>query len=231
MSIDTDRDDRDDLLAAEYALGTLPHGERTIFQARLEREPELRVLVRDWEERLAPLSEEIESVEPPAGALRGIETRLFGAKGPAHWWSSLFLWRGLAVASLAVAIVLGGVLIGDLRRQTTLAPPLVTVLSGETGAVRMAALFDPDTSTLKVNRTLGTPASGRAFELWLIKGENPPVSLGVLPQNQMASLTVSPALAARMDGAVLAISDEPEGGSPTGLPTGAVLATGKVSAI
>ena len=33
---------------------------------------------------------------------------------------------------------------------------------------------------------------------------------------------------ASLAGGVLAISDEPDGGSPTGLPTGAVLATGQV---
>ena len=107
----------------------------------------------------------------------------------------------------------------------------VAELSGETGAVRLVAFYDAASGQLRLHRTEGTAATGRAFELWLIAGAEKPVSLGLLPDDARTVLSLPEALTAKLGAAVLAISDEPAGGSATGQPTGAVLATGKVSAI
>jgi anti-sigma-K factor RskA len=45
------------------------------------------------------------------------------------------------------------------------------------------------------------------------------------------ALPLPEALRGTVAGLVLAVSDEPPGGSPTGAPTGAVLAVGQVSAL
>ena len=76
---------------------------------------------------------------------------------------------------------------------------------------------------------MGEARPGRALELWLIEGQGAVVSLGLLPDAREGEMIIGTALRARMSGAVLAVSDEPAGGSPTGAPTGAVLATGAVS--
>ena len=76
----------------------------------------------------------------------------------------------------------------------------------------------------------GNARPGRTLELWLIKaGAAQPVSLGVLTAEETSRFTLPEQLASGFAQAVLAISDEPAGGSPTGLPTGAVLATGKIT--
>jgi anti-sigma-K factor RskA len=54
------------------------------------------------------------------------------------------------------------------------------------------------------------------------------VSLGVLPASALAVVSVPEALRTATIGGTLAISDEPVGGSPTGAPSGAVLAVGSV---
>jgi anti-sigma-K factor RskA len=60
--------------------------------------------------------------------------------------------------------------------------------------------------------------------LWFIAGDNPPVSLGVIPAG---GITLSlPSVTA---GEVLAITVEPAGGSPTGKPTTAPIAVGKLT--
>jgi anti-sigma-K factor RskA len=68
----------------------------------------------------------------------------------------------------------------------------------------------------------------KAYELWLLPGENqPPRSLGLLPLEGTATVAVPAELQTAMAaGKVLAVSLEPAGGSPTGLPTGPVLYTG-----
>lgn len=66
-------------------------------------------------------------------------------------------------------------------------------------------------------------------ELWAIAGDAAPVSLGVVPENGRITLTLPDALrGSPQSGLVLALSDEPPGGSPTGAPTGDVLAVGEV---
>ena len=73
-------------------------------------------------------------------------------------------------------------------------------------------------------------ADQRAFELWLIVPNQNPRSLGLVQPGQPIHLTVPADLAARFGGdATLAVSEEPPGGSPTGLPTGRVIAAGKLT--
>jgi anti-sigma-K factor RskA len=75
---------------------------------------------------------------------------------------------------------------------------------------------------------VGIPAN-RATELWLIPPNAEPIPLGVFPSDQPATLTRSAEIIAHMSAqAVLAVSEEPPGGSPTGAPTGPVLATGEM---
>ncbi len=221
----------DGVLAAEYVLGVLPHAERQAFAARLENDPVLQEEVRFWSEKLSPLASEVEPAEPPATVLGSVESRLFGsAAGKAGWWSSLAFWRGLAVASLA-ALVVVAVYAVNLPGTAPSKPAFVAEIAGESGAVTLIALYEPDTGLLKLNRTEGAPLTGRDFELWLIGGGDNPISLGVLPAANRTEITVPETMRGRFAGAVLAVSDEPEGGSPTGQPTGAVLATGAVAEI
>src|SRR5690606_27694698 len=108
----------------------------------------------------------------------------------------------------------------------------VASLAADGSAVRYLAVYDEGADRIGLSRLAGKAAPGRAFELWVIEGQNAPVSLGVLPDDERATLPVSEALRAMMiAGAVIAISDEPEGGSPTGQPTGAVMAAGDLRAI
>ena len=66
----------------------------------------------------------------------------------------------------------------------------------------------------------------------MIEGQNAPVSMGVIPVGATAHLAVSPGNKAKLDaGAVLAVSLEPTGGSPTGQPTGPVVAAGDLKSI
>jgi anti-sigma-K factor RskA len=55
--------------------------------------------------------------------------------------------------------------------------------------------------------------------------------LGVLPADPTTAVILPEALRADVADLVLAVSDEPPGGSPTGAPTGAVLAVGQVSGL
>src|SRR5215472_6641851 len=72
----------------------------------------------------------------------------------------------------------------------------------------------------------------RAVELWLILPNQQPRSLGLIQPGQPIRLTIPPDLAGRLTpDAALAVSLEPPGGSPTGQPTGPVIASGKLTSL
>jgi anti-sigma-K factor RskA len=78
--------------------------------------------------------------------------------------------------------------------------------------------------------TAATPPRDRAFELWAIApGATRPRSLGVIPPD--GELKLFPLPSDLRDGATLAISIEPIGGSPTQQPTGPVVFVGSVKAV
>jgi anti-sigma-K factor RskA len=72
-------------------------------------------------------------------------------------------------------------------------------------------------------------APGTAWELWMLPGEDQrPVSLGLITTHDAQTVIVPEPLSAKLDQAQgLAMSVEPAGGSPTGLPTGPVLYAGQ----
>ena len=68
---------------------------------------------------------------------------------------------------------------------------------------------------------------GRAHELWVIPAGGTPSSLGTMAEGRMTHMELAAGLAELLrQGATIAISVEPPGGSPTGAPTGPVIAAG-----
>jgi anti-sigma-K factor RskA len=225
----TQNSDDDHMLAAEYVIGVLEKSERDAFVTRIAKEPTLAASVKFWEEHFAILTDDIPSVAPPSKLQTKLNDRLFGATTATQpsFLSILAFWRGLAIASLVGVIALGG---WNLRAPTE-QPALIAQVAGDKNLVKLAAFYDEAKGELRLNRTEGTAPSGRSFELWLIAGQDAPVSLGVLPDATTTRLTVPVALRGKLAKGVLAISDEPQGGSTTGAPTGDVLATGQLTTI
>ncbi len=223
--------EKDGMLAAEYALGVLQGEARQAFARRMEEDSALTAAVRQWDEHFVSFADDIAPVQPPRHINAALEKRLFASplQTQPSIWNSLAFWRGLAMASIAAVITLGA---WNLRPAVEVpAAGLVAQVAGETNAVKLAAYYDDAKGELRLNRTEGTAVAGRSFELWLIAGKDAPVSLGVLPAEANGSFVVPVSLRAKLKGGTLAISDEPQGGSTTGAPTGAVLATGQLTII
>lgn len=208
-------EDRADLLAAEYVLGVLPLAERMAVEAQMKTDTAFALRVADWEARLAPLNDDYAEVPAP-DLMPKIEARLFPTPAkPAR--RSLFGW--LAGATTALALVLAG--------MALFVPPsagtLVAVLGEADASLRFEARFDG--AALTVIRVAGSAApEGQVQEVWLIAPEAAPVSLGLLPGDRLAVPYPEAPV-----GWTLAVSLEPAGGSPTGAPTGPVLAAGIIT--
>lgn len=245
MSSVREDDDRH-WLAAEYALGLL-EGEALRDARRLvDQDEAFRDEVAQWTGRLAPLLDEVEPVSPPEAVwpliASRIPTPLPGTGNVVQLRRSLRNWRAAAAATSAIAAALALVVVTGPQPAAppTEAPapapapaaaePITAALAGEDEDVVMVATWDPSQQRLLVTATadLSAPA-GQANELWVIPGDGTPRSLGLLPTTDRARIQVDEALASFLaQGAALAISVEPEGGSPTGAPTGPVIASGSL---
>ncbi|HEY7760187.1 MAG TPA: anti-sigma factor [Burkholderiales bacterium] len=218
-------------LAAEYALGTLQGRARRRFERSLKDDPALRRYVASWQERLAPLDAAVTPVQPPARVWHAIQRRVTAApRGWAALWDSLRFWRGAAFAGLAAALMLTASL-GVLPPERS--ELMVVVMSDERAEPRMTVSWDTDSGGDKRMRirVLGHAemAPDTAWELWMLPGgDRKPLSLGLITTHETQSVLVPRELATAINAAWgLAMSVEPKGGSPTGLPTGPVLYKGQ----
>ncbi len=229
---DTAIGDDDSLLAAEYVLRLLKPGEEQDFESRLLTDRGLMAAVAGWASRLSGMDDEVAEVVPHRSVKAGLTERLFGAEEkPRSILERLGLWQAVSFASLGLAAFLAwqSLQVPQPAEPVARGPLYVSEIAAEDQSLRILAVYDSDAGRLQVNRTAGQAAPGRALELWAIAGDSAPVSLGVLPEGSGADVPLPAGLRAQVAGLTLAISDEPPGGSPTGQPTGAVLAVGQVT--
>jgi anti-sigma-K factor RskA len=233
----------DDLLAMDVALGALGRAERRAAELRQRSDPAFRALVEAWTARLAPLDADTAPVPPPASVWDAIDDEITPAPRPvavaaaprAGWWNSLAVWRSLAFAGTAAAVIA----IAQIG-PTPVAPPapsappqmLVAALAAADGTPLLSAAYDPVRGAVVLTPATQRQDEGKSAELWVIEGNNPPRSLGVIDIRDPNAHVIGPGqLKGLQSGATLAISIEPYGGSPTGLPTGPVVATGTLKAV
>lgn len=228
--------DKDKWLAAEYALGVLERDDLRAAEQRADNDPAFRKIVEDWQQQMTPMLSEVDPVAPPAAVWEKIEARTSGevSRQTTSLWDSLSFWRGLSGVSTGLATAALGALlflpgIGVFTNPSDGSRPLIATLTAEGQAPAFVARFDPATGALFVRTSAGDAADTRVPELWLIPGDGVPRSLGLLAGAGSGSLVLNREnRSALADGITLAVSLEPAGGSPTGAPTGPVIASGKL---
>jgi anti-sigma-K factor RskA len=233
----TQEPDRE-ILAGEYVLGLLDDAEREAFEKRMASDAKFDAAVARWQERLAPIDATAPLIEPSTGLWLRIESGL--GQAPARnqaaapqsalgaqlsqWWNSLWLWRGTTLAGVAAALLLAIGLVAALdraRRQ----PVLVAVLLTETNlAAAVVNTFADGRVELLPLRDIAVP-QGRALEIWTLWDRaTGPRSVGLIDRARAVPL--------RLDNLPLGpdqlfeITVEPAAGSPTGRPTGPIVAKG-----
>lgn len=222
--------ERANAVAAEYVLGTLPSRARKRVARLIAADPRWGETVRAWEEWLLPLAESLAPVAPPARVWTAIQSRIQGRaatqSGPASIWTNLSLWRGLTLAGFATALALALVVLTPQREAPI--ETMVAVLAGQDAKPVLVATADRAGRILTVKAIAPVqPGADRALELWALPASGNPRSLGLIPATGLARLALAaPAGTALQNVPALAVSLEPAGGSPTGLPTGPVLYSG-----
>ena len=230
-----------DLLAAEYALGLLEGAERSEAEALAASDQGFREAVASWSGRLAPLLDEVEPVQPPGEVWRRIEAALRPPAVAAEedrpgsnlvsLRRKVALWRGFAAGATAIAASLALVLLSRSGAPPPPAPPaapMVAMLESAASEARLVATYDPSAGTLLVAPAVLASAAGHEHELWLILPGAAPRPVALVRPGKPLRMKMSEAMRREMSpDATLAVSVEPVGGSPTGQPTGPVIASGK----
>ena len=235
----------DDVLAGEYVLGVLDAETHRAVAARLPREPALAREVAAWERQLAPMLDAIEPVAPPLGLWPRIRAHVGLAPAPASGradsgldvplWQRLGFWRGFSAAGLAAtaASLVALLVLRQPYPQYPHAPhpiTMLTTIAQADGSPAFVAAVDADACTMLVMPMDAHVPEGKVPELWAIAGDGVPRSLGVRGMQHADAITVPVDLRAGiLAAATLAVSIEPVGGSPTGAPTGEVIAKGALA--
>lgn len=247
-----------DKLAAEYVLGTMKGGARRRFEALWQAEPQVRHITAQWQDRLHPLAQFSPDVTPSPQLWQSIAGRLkLDVAAPVvprqSFWQNLrddlAFWRGLGMASTALATILIAVLatrapgVGSGNSSASLpavattapaatgngAPQLsyVAMLADERAQPVAVVTGDETNHRLTVRLVLAqTVAADRSLELWAVPKSGAPRSLGLVAASGSVTLQL-PADTSPQTVSLLAISLEPKGGSPNrNAPTGPIVYKG-----
>ncbi len=212
-----------DELSAQFVIGTLHGAARRRFESYLRDDRDLQQRVAAWQERLQPLLYSIESIDPSPSTWDALAQQLGFTEPKSErqsWWS----WRP-TLAGFAVLLIVSVIFLREPIRQDLLFFPDVEVAFVDDAQGPLWKI-EADTGNDRVVVTaLGDVSvdADKAMELWLLRDNGqPPVSLGLLPTASGGVISVH-ATAHIGAGTGFAVSLEPTGGSPTGLPTGPVL--------
>ncbi|MBX2857620.1 MAG: anti-sigma factor [Cellvibrionaceae bacterium] len=235
-------------LSAEFVLGTLRGKARDRFEHLMGNSHRIRVTVWKWERRLTPIARMEPLSEPPPNLWAGIESKIAGVVGVAandplqeselHFDNTpvalpvksnavpALRWWG--ISATAASIVLAAMLVTKpaIQPEAPGGVDSVALFSDEQAQPQWLVSFDSSSGQLKA-KALNEIAiqAGKAFELWVLPESGNPKSLGLLPvsENYQSQTALPLALIELLSTANgLAVSIEPTGGSPTGLPTGPI---------
>jgi anti-sigma-K factor RskA len=238
-----------DAIAGEYVLGTLDYGERVAVDQRRRVDPALDAAIDAWEARFAPLGELGREIAPPAELFAAITERLNGSAAPivaaldtsvrpsaeiitlkarVRRWQIGTVVTGLIAASLAAVIVLKPQMLLPFAKPDQ--TQYVAVLQKDAVSPAFVVSVDLTTKQLTVREVSADKLAGKSYELWLVNANlAQPKSLGVVHDTGFTrGVTLAAYSPETVESSTLAVSLEPEGGSPTGLPTGPVVFAGKL---
>ena len=232
-----------DPLAGEFALGLLEGEDRAAALRRVLAEPDFAADVEWWRTQFAALFDLWPEHDAPPHLVARIEASLDAVRRAEATGTVSAMpvrrspWPWLAAASSAIAACLLLFIAVEPRSAPPVSQPIPaarpsSVLVAMLGDAKspVAAVYDPATGALRVAAGPGVP-DARVAQLWVIGGDGVPHSLGLLAARPTVLAPQGADRGRIAPGATLAISIEPLGGSPTGLPTGPVVATGVVARV
>lgn len=231
---DGGRPENDEILAGEYVLGVLSLEARHRIEARMASDQSFARLVARWQSNMASFNGDYQEQQPSTAVFQAIERRLFtgnrNVEVKQRLWDTVGFWRGLSFATSAIAAV-ALLYIATVQLTPTTTNNIVADLSAPNDPVALRVSFNPADGRLRII-PVADQSTEKSLQLWLVPQSGNPASLGVFEPGADGELLIPAELRPRIgQGATLAVSVEPLGGSPTGLPTGPVIASGSARSL
>ena len=212
--------ERQDALAVSYVLGSMRGKARLRFQGLLMQHLSLRQAVWRWERHLNPVVEQLKPVMPDASVWQRVTIRL-GWRAPEQAPpQSRSYWKETFAVAMAACFAL--FLLLPRFDPADPAPAQLAIVQNSQAQALWVVKWEQQ--QLKVQATAAVqPLTDADYELWMLpENGQPPISLGLLPQQANTERALPPGVYG-LKVAALAVSLEPKGGSPTGQPTGQFL--------
>ncbi|WP_299153625.1 anti-sigma factor [uncultured Tateyamaria sp.] len=218
-----DNPDTDDMLAAEYAIGLLEDAALDEARERAMSDPVFAARIIEWEARLSQMAD-LKPVNPPAAAKAAVIRRLFPQAPHLSFWKRAGLWQTLTGTGVA-ALLLLAITSWQAGVPQRTGPLYTAEITSQTGDFRVVAVVDKTRNEVILTRTAGAAPAGRILQVWAHGPDEPAQSVGLWPEGESVRLPLPPEIAAVQGTLTLGVSEEPPGGSPTGLPSGRVFGT------
>lgn len=224
-------------IADEYVLGLLDEADTAQVEDEVERNALLAEAVAEARERFLPLDTGVEPSAISPSLWEAIEARLQDNAPDIPSIASVSPrvptaandnpragWRAAAISALAATLILAIGLVWSVSR--TVEPLVVAVLLNDRGEVQAVVEdFGNDTASIRLLSDFTVPAD-KTMQVWTLPSrEMGPMSLGLLDTRHSARLS-GWSLPRPQDAQLYEITLEQAGGSPSGRPTGPILAKG-----
>ncbi len=178
-------------MAGEYVLGTMPGAERASFEQIMAADLGLQAEVSAWEERLSPMLDLVEPVQPPVGLWSQVEQQLQIGERPEQksgFWDSLVFWRNLGMIAATLVLVLGLTIFGI---QNDPAMDQLLMVTGDKAQVQWVVGTTSQANRLQV-KAIAPPElpSGMVCQLWMENPDGMLKPVGVLPHTGIQSMQI-----------------------------------------
>ena len=207
-----------DALAGQYVLGTLRGLARKRFQRLLLNSNQAREETIMWEQNLNNLASAITPQTPRDDVWINILQRIENQKQPTKTviHTKPAIWRTWSFVATAACIVLAFLIIQP-STNVVQTQQIALVQNQDKQSLWFIDVSEQGLS-IKASSQL-VAQTNKDYELWMIlKGQDAPISLGLLPK-QGSKILLKDNRFNASDIALLAVSLEPIGGSPNGSPT------------
>lgn len=212
-------------LSAEFVLGTLRGKARQRFQTMMMQSQALREQTWLWEQHLNEMGCQLKPIEPPSSAWLQIQQQLgfdekssFSITEPSTVNSSPSYWPTFSLLASAALLIIAILFVS--HQSSTVLPRYSEIAIFNNAESEPVWLLEISENQIHVRATTSLQRrTDKDYQLWIVARDGrAPISLGLLPQDGAIQLAKHE-IYEQLNIAALAVSIEPVGGSPNGLPT------------
>lgn len=228
-------------LSQRYVTGVMPYLARRRFQDLITSNEAVQESVLAWEAYFMPLALAVAPIKPSDLVWRRILNNInttprknkpgnFGSRPLVAGFSAL-MFVGLVVTSTGwwqTANQAPQVIVETVEKPVP-ESAIISVMGQPEPPIWIIKIY-PETKNLTVAvQDIPQLVPEKDYQLWALKNDETPISLGILPKTGDAELKLDEVMLASIaQSSILAVSLEPLGGSPKNVPTGPVIHTAKL---